>query len=317
MTGPREHVDCALCGADRSLRWLRASDVEFGGAEVFEIVECRACSLRYLDPRPTPEAIGTHYPASYYTHSAVPIEELARIHAHPLRLVHRFGGHGRVLDIGAGDGGFLALLRHEGWPEGFGIEADEAAWSVATGQRGLDVAHGRFPETRPPEGAFALVSMLEVIEHLHDPLDALRIVRDLLAPGGRLVLTTPNVAGLEFLVLRGRNVSLQVPRHLYFFTAETMVEMLERAGLAPLHIHTSDETQAITRSLWLALRRPRPGGDVARAIAGEEAEKGHADRSSWRRRAHRAVDLALRPAGMTLSRLGLGPGLHVVAERPG
>jgi 2-polyprenyl-3-methyl-5-hydroxy-6-metoxy-1,4-benzoquinol methylase len=312
----REHVACALCGADDAAAWLAAGDVEFPTGETFSAVRCRRCGLRYLDPRPTVEAIGRYYPGAYYTHHEVPEERLLATYADALRAVARHGQRGPILDVGCGDGAFLALLRRRGWTEAEGIEADPAARAVAVENRGLSVALGHFPGTEPPRPRYATVTMLEVIEHLHRPREALAAVRELLEPGGRLVLTTPSVDGLEFRLLGGRSVSLQLPRHLYFFTPETLDRLLAEEGLRTVACHTTASTAGLTRSLWLLARSARRG-EAAGDGTGDGAPAGdvyHED--SWRRRAHERLEASLSPLGGLLARRGLGPGMVVVAERP-
>jgi len=332
-----EAVACALCGGGETRPWLAARDVEFGGEEAFTIVQCRGCGLRFLNPRPAPADIGRYYPPAYYTHAALDEGREARVYATALRLVGAFGRPGPLLDVGAGDGAFMSLLRRRGWPAVEGIEADEDAWRVAALQRGLTVARGMFPAAAPPGGPYRTVTMLETIEHLHDPLAGLGAAARLLEPGGRLILTTPNVEGLEFRLLGARSISLQVPRHLYFFSAGTLSRACARAGLRVVALRTSGATDGITRSAWLAVRHgmarngregsgaggagpgaPRCDPSIADAPAavGDRAG-GVPTADSWRRRWHERLERALSPFGWGLARLGLGPTLLLVAERPG
>lgn len=70
-----EHALCPICGRDDSAPVLRTHDRLFGDVarrEEFTIVRCRSCSGAYVDPRPTPEEIGRHYPGAYYVRESKP-----------------------------------------------------------------------------------------------------------------------------------------------------------------------------------------------------------------------------------------------------
>lgn len=308
MSGSLEQVTCALCAKDRTQLWMTAGDAEYGGSEQFALVRCRDCGLIYLNPRPSLAQIGRHYPAGYYTHVAMSDAAARRAYGDAMRLVKEYGRPGPLFDVGAGDGAFLAQLRGAGWADVAGLEPDAGAQRVATGVRHLQVMHGVFPSDAPRGQEFATVTMLEVIEHLHDPAGALAIVRDMLCPGGRLVLTTPNVQGLEPSLLRRRAISLQVPRHLYFFDRNSLSALLLQAGLRPLSLRSGGSLSGFTRSLWLAARR---------IGAGDEAPAGSTYRPmSWRRRVHQGLDVGLAPVAWAARTVGRGATLLAVAERP-
>jgi SAM-dependent methyltransferase len=312
MPAALETVACALCGSSRSTALLVARDLEFDGSERFHIVGCTDCGLRFLNPRPDRASIGRYYPTDYYTHHRLDAAQEARIYRHPLGLVQRWAPAGALLDIGTGDGAFLALLRAEGDRDLVGLESDPRAWKIACEDRGLDVRLGAFPETPIQGSGFSAVTLLETIEHLHAPVEGLRQVRELLAPGGRLILSTPNILAFEMRLLGARSISLQVPRHLYFFSAASLAAACEAAGLRVLHHETSAATDGLTRSIWLAFRRRgRP------ALAGglEAPEPGFRARS-WRRQLHGILDRLLWPLAGLLARRGLGPTIFLVAERP-
>lgn len=331
MTHPMTHGQaieletplCPLCGGDDPRPFLSGRDLEFGGRDRFTVVACRRCGLRYLSPRPSPQDIGRFYPAAYYTHHSMEAGEAARLYRQALALVARWAPSGSLLDIGAGDGAFLDALRRHGRTELQGLEADPEAWRVATAGRRLDVALGRFPDVLPEGRRFQAIVMLETIEHLHRPQDALQAIHDRLAPGGRLVLSTPNIRGLEFRLLGARSISLQLPRHLSFYDRATLSAACRRAGLVVRSTATSPATDGLTRSLWLLargiLRRSGGDGNPAEASPGSAAPaaaQATYQARSWRRTVHRGLDLLLLPLGWLLAAIGLGPTLYLVAERP-
>src|SRR5258706_2973240 len=63
---PQETVPCPLCdGAESQVRFY-ASDILYGLPGDYALVECKSCGLNYVNPRPTFEALGRHYPEDYF-----------------------------------------------------------------------------------------------------------------------------------------------------------------------------------------------------------------------------------------------------------
>lgn len=106
------------------------------------------------------------------------------------------GGAPRVLDVGCGTGFLLEQLAGLGWS---GVGVDLSPESVAHATRRLEEmgAGDRLTAVvgsayEPPEGSFELITLTDVLEHLEDPRACLRALRERLAPGGLLVISTPN-----------------------------------------------------------------------------------------------------------------------------
>ncbi|MEQ7873630.1 class I SAM-dependent methyltransferase [Sphingomonas sp. ASV193] len=96
----------------------------------------------------------------------------------------------RILEVGCGPGHNLAMLKSFGRVEG--VEMDEAAGKIASGRVGAPVAVGRLPELDGiARGAYDLVALLDVLEHVPDDRASLAAIFDLLRPGGALLLTVP------------------------------------------------------------------------------------------------------------------------------
>jgi 2-polyprenyl-3-methyl-5-hydroxy-6-metoxy-1,4-benzoquinol methylase len=138
---------------------------------------------------------------------------------------------GRVLDVGAGDGYFLNAAQAAGWQvEGVELSAPRVArareWFGLT-LHSCDLASAPFAA-----GSFSAVTMLQLLEHLHDPAAVLRRGHELLQPGGLLLLSTPNVLAYA---RKQRGVdSWRIPRHLFFFSPRTLLQTVEAAGFRVL-----------------------------------------------------------------------------------
>ena len=167
-------------------------------------------------------------------HGYVPLN----VHAHSghAKLLALVGGRKRVLDVGCSSGYLARPLVAAGCTV-IGLERDpEAADQARAVCEDVLVGDVETMELPFEAGSFDVVLCGDLIEHLRDPEAFLARVRPLLREGGRLVLTTPNVANwavrLGLLVGRWRYTERGIldRTHTHLFTRSTLVETLKRAG---------------------------------------------------------------------------------------
>jgi 2-polyprenyl-3-methyl-5-hydroxy-6-metoxy-1,4-benzoquinol methylase len=248
---------CALCGSGDATLEASGFDFEYHTASnEFRFARCRQCSHVYLNPRPGPGDLGTIYPSNYYAYGGTTNPIVAplrrRWEAGKVRLYRELVGDGprRILDVGCGDGRFLEILRDAGSPqwrlEGIEIDAGAAKACAAKGFR----AHvGRVEEFRDAEGFDAIV-MLQLIEHVEDPVAISRRVFELLKPGGVFIIETPNLDGLDYRAFRGRVWGhYHFPRHWNLFSTESLHRMLREQGFEIARTEYLISTSAWTISL--------------------------------------------------------------------
>ncbi|MFY9826244.1 MAG: class I SAM-dependent methyltransferase [Thermoanaerobaculia bacterium] len=151
-------------------------------------------------------------------------------------LVRLLGRHGvpggRVLDVGAGYGFFLAALEKAGY-EAHGVEISHHAVEQARRRtRGEVVEQGAEAPLPFPDDRFDAVTLLDVIEHLRDYGATLESCRRVLKPGGKLFVITLNAHSLARPLLGKRWAWYQDPTHIHMFTPRMLREGLEAAGFA-------------------------------------------------------------------------------------
>jgi len=149
-----------------------------------------------------------------------------------LALLRRHGVHrGRVLDLGAGYGFWLAALARAGY-EPAGVELSAEAAALARERSGAPVSTGSADDPLPyGDASFAAVTMLDVIEHLPRYPAALLECARVLAPGGKLFVVTLNAGSLARPLL-GRRWSFWLdPTHVHMFSAGKLRRAFADAGL--------------------------------------------------------------------------------------
>lgn len=95
----------------------------------------------------------------------------------------------RILEVGAGTGSNLELLQRYGTVDA--IEPDDDARAYAEQRSGLSIKGGYLPHVPLDDGAYDLIVLLDVLEHIPDDVGALDHLKGKLAPGGRILVTVP------------------------------------------------------------------------------------------------------------------------------
>jgi 2-polyprenyl-3-methyl-5-hydroxy-6-metoxy-1,4-benzoquinol methylase len=145
---------------------------------------------------------------------------------------------GHLLDVGCGNGAFLAKMKGLGW-EAVGVEVDEKAASVAKTEFDVDVFMGTLEAACFADESFDVITLNHVIEHVGDPIELLGRCRKLLRKGGRVVATTPNAESLGHKIFQENWRGLEVPRHLMLFSLRTLAQLASDAELSIGALRTS------------------------------------------------------------------------------
>lgn len=233
-------MECPGCG-DPGVRTLfRARDRLFRTTDKhFLVVECKNCRLIRLEPRPSLQELARYYPDEYWyapqADAASQLEEayrrfVLRDHVNfVMRAVQESGEKGLLVDVGCGGGLLLRLLRERGRPV-LGLETSLPAATSAWKRNGVAVVCGDLSKSPIERGTCAAVTMFHVLEHLHDPVSYLRSARDLLVPGGRLVVQVPNASCWQFLMFGEHWNGVDVPRHLVNYRERDLESLLDYCG---------------------------------------------------------------------------------------
>ncbi len=205
---------CQICGGEFCAGLADVYDSVTG--EAFEIQRCESCGLGITVPHP-PEP-SPYYKNYYGARHGVSAGFRAR---RRLSLVAKVTGRkgGRLLDIGCGDGCFLAAARDAG----FQVTGTETNPEPAR-RRGIEVFENLDECCEP--GFFDCVTLWHSLEHMEDPRSVLARARVLLRPEGHLVVAVPDAGGMQARLFGRHWLHLDVPRHLFHFSLKSLNRLL-------------------------------------------------------------------------------------------
>jgi SAM-dependent methyltransferase len=293
-----KHIPCEVCGSNCHRFLFEGWDRVFGVPGRFNVVQCGVCGLIFINPQPGPEMLKPFYPDVYYASNpshyreyswlrrnvletylgygspakkSQPIDALKRIWLYPLKMRYRhlipFVEGGKILDIGCGNGTELFKLKAMGW-EAYGVEMDGQASDRARGH-GIKVHTGDLFGANYPDRFFHVVRMSFVLEHLPNPRETLKEVRRILADRGRVYISIQNAGSLHYRLFGQRWFSLDVPRHLFSFSPETINRLLSSLDLELKSIWFESGTRSFLASLQHILNdryQRGPGYSASQAV---------------------------------------------------
>jgi len=209
----------------------------------FVLYRCPECRFAFVDPPWS--GTSAAYNEAYYQGKGVDptVDYLFELEA-PERTVRHYEWQGltdvvgcltplnpktRWLDYGCGNGGLVRHLRRHALADAVGFES---GWIVGVSRK-LGIPFLTEDEIPDYYGAFDVVTMIEVIEHVLDPIAVLRHARRLLKPNGILYLTTGNARPFRDCLLAWRYVIPEI--HVGFFEPRSLETALTRTGFRPVY----------------------------------------------------------------------------------
>jgi SAM-dependent methyltransferase len=227
---------CPVCAGERFRTALEEPP--------YRVLRCRECGTGVVSPRaadlesiyaagsywrsPSPRTLGY---ADYRAAEPLYVNTFRRRLSYALR---HGPSAGAALDVGCAAGFCMLALRELGF-EAHGVEVSETIASHAIETLGFDTVHIGTLQSAPfAAGAFELVTMWDVIEHVADPGTLLARARELLRPGGLLVVETQNIDSAFARALGRRWHHYKHAEHIYHFTPASLGRLLEAAGFTAI-----------------------------------------------------------------------------------
>ena len=225
---------CPSCKSNQFESYLKTKDY-FLSQEDFNLDKCRNCGLVFTNPIPRLDQLSRYYDSpDYLSHTANSKTPKAILYnrlrdlnlTNKYKMISGFVSEGKALDIGQGTGEFLNFLKRKGW-QVTGVEPNESAREFAKKNYQIDV----FEEDslkNLDKNSFDLITMWHVLEHVPDLHERLNEIKLLIKKEGFLVIAVPNLNAPDAVKYKDKWAALDVPRHLYHFTADSMERLLQQ-----------------------------------------------------------------------------------------
>jgi SAM-dependent methyltransferase len=222
------------------------------------IVRCRTCGLVQQSPRDDLATLNEVYGAlsdGVYDSEDKNRDRDAKAHL-DLVLSERKPPV-RLLDVGCSTGTFAARAQQAGF-EACGIDASH--WAIERAKArgsGADFRSDTLETASFPEQSFHVVTLFDVLEHVHSPNEALARIHRWLRPSGLLVMSLPNVDSWVAKVM-GRRWVLLLREHLWYFSPDTVGRLLERSGFQLIHTRPKWVSFSLANIATRAAQYPGP-----------------------------------------------------------
>lgn len=263
-----EALPCDLCGGFQTVL-LSETDRRW---KKLTTVACADCGLIRTDPMPTEAELERYYAQEYRADYQLAGREPPKFHrvrsmrearARIERLKPHLKPGARVLDIGCGSGEFLHLAQELGC-DVLGIEpgADYAAF--ARKAYGIQVLATGWSHTGLADGSFDVITSHHVIEHLRQPVTALRTFSVWLKPAGHVYLSVPDMRPNAKPAFERFHFA-----HVHGFTPQTLEAACLVAGLVSIDGMLNETTGVFRKATQAELSEARLAESI---IAPERAD---------------------------------------------
>lgn len=215
---------------------------------------CEVCKQVYLSPFPTQEDFQSKYKQEeYYVDLSKPVKNgfidrflNFRLYKLPYEFAQSLKGLNildrSILDVGCGNGEFLAALKYFGWNT-YGSDLSSIAINNTSTHLKLDekskakrMFHGEFSNLDFKGLTFNVVSFWHVLEHVVNPTEYLSKAYDLVKPGGYVIGEVPNFNSWTMLIFRTYYSWIMIPEHILYYTPGSLDFALRKAGFVDVEI---------------------------------------------------------------------------------
>lgn len=205
----------------------------------YSLYRCLQCGHVYVDPMPTKEELEEFYSSDYFQFGSTKgyregYENFGELQKKFLQKILnnivRINPKAKsLLDIGCAYGFFLKLASEIGLKVE-GVEVSKTASVYAMKNYSLVIHNGTLQSYIKQNSypKFDVVTMLDVLEHLQDPDEAIQIASQLIESGGVLVIKVPNVGSTRARIQGKRWRQIKPPEHLHYFSKRSIESLLAK-----------------------------------------------------------------------------------------
>jgi SAM-dependent methyltransferase len=217
-----------------------------------KLKKCKTCSLvsanKVLDRQELDTIYGTNYFfGGEYLNYLEEKNSLQKNFKKWIPLIRKFIPHGKLFEIGSAYGFFLELARNY-W-EVQGIDISKPACDHAK-NLGLNVQCGDFLDIPVEAGEYNVFCLWDTVEHLYRPDLYIKKIRDTIAPGGIICMTTGDIDAFVPKIRRGKWRMIHPPTHLFYFSKKTIFTLLRKNDFNIIHASYVGFYRSLKRTLF-------------------------------------------------------------------
>ena len=245
---------CVNCGHASFIHLFDSYDFD-SGKKHFSLEKCSNCQLTRTSPVLNETELATYYDVDYYGSSTKKFNSLIeawtiwsnnrlakKILSAASANVRRSEEPVRVLDIGCGRANLLKAFKRNDC-QCFGVERSDFPEDAEL--EGITIYKQNLLDIEFEKNSFDIVVIWHVLEHLTDPASTLKKVGKILKPDGKLIVAVPNFGGLQSRLFSKHWFHLDLPRHTYHFTQQSLQSIANNAGLAVTKTTTQSFDQGV------------------------------------------------------------------------
>jgi len=211
--------NCITCGSNEFEPWATAGS--------YNAVQCANCGLIWMNPFLNDEGLGKYY-SDYISRrrlsNQLKMEQRKIQYQTDREFIEHFISEGRILDVGCNGGFFLEALNSKFEKHGIEIDPEAVAYAQRNhGKFGKNILCGALEEAPYSNESFDMVLMRGTIEHLSDPVSAVKKISQLLKQGGLYyVCATPNGDSFAADLYRDNWTLFHPVQHIWHFSPKTL-----------------------------------------------------------------------------------------------
>ena len=243
--GQLEHVFCPTCGENKERKLI------FSRADSISFYNCLGCNIEYASPRLKEESLLNLYEGdgwrdtAYYENWKSEKGKDYYLVQENIKLVKKFLPSGSsILDVGCDIGLTVKSLEENNYYSE-GVEVSTIGSKIASEKTGIKVQNCKLQDYQT-DAKFDGVLLLNVLEHLYDPIQILKECGDNTKQGGYIFLHVPNHDGWsakykKYLHKKGIKNDYKhfgFPAHIYAFNKKSLAKMLDKSGFEAVHFES-------------------------------------------------------------------------------
>lgn len=228
---------CPACSGGQTREYLVANDPDGLFSYPFTLVKCKNCDLVFLKNIVNSKFL---YTKTYYRNPKMGLQfffdlAISWFMSNRVALIKRYkSGSGSIVDIGCGDGAFLAKMKQNGW-FAMAVDSSPSAQGYLL-EKGIVLISSDFLKEKIEGNSLDAVTFWYSFEHLLNALAHQKEAYRVLKEDGILVIAVQNIESLQATISGTRWFHLDLPRHVLHFSPRTLTDTLRLNGFRILKI---------------------------------------------------------------------------------